>query len=831
LFSLFLVSVVKQETMSSADDTMGYHTDDLLASSSALDGDARPQEEAAIEVQPVVLLLEEQGGVPPPSALETTIQRMQGSSGMCFDPGHYHSFRSLMVPPMFQQCRFCQQRIKLVFLNDTERAVKCIACQAVAHRSCALLKREVVEEEHKCPVNYEIVKTQQQQQASSSKNANKTKEQIGKVDTSSATTTTSQPDQDPGNSNNSSNSTFSPESFPAMVQALQENVMNSYNREQHHHRRPRVAAAVARYPALRRNNNNRKSKKKSSSRTDPVAIKSAPSAENQKVEIPPVAETAAEDTANNNNNNSNNKNIAQHLADNINVGLLAGSLAGGVAGLALAGPAGAYAGYITAGGILVEGGVAWSLVAAGIGVGGLAGQQHHQKNRHKRVLELGGQNGSRTVLLVRPSVHVDPIWNKFYAEAQKSSAPSSSSQRKVNVHRDQDIYQTSESEIDTNDKILLLVNRTLNDKNSPSGHVFRHLVQVFHDRCQIRTRLCKTNGSIAGVSPRAKRDDVHAVIKFVTVSLMEERPELGLQAHFTELTATAVESLVFGLLYDAVFEEIVEETSSRDIDLWRKITTFEQQCRGARESLQSLVSETAVDALKLLPASHSTGEKLIFCVKFLDAVSEHFFVTTQHQGDDDDAAVIGADSLIKMVCQHLVLIGNSISCHAQVAFLEEFSRDEELLRGREGYALVTLQACLHVLQSSSDLQADVFYDENDSYSGHSVDPVVVHSGTDMEAALDDNTPGRCRTLSATDEDDVSRHDDSEGDGRADSTDEPLEKVGGCGSSSEETMKDHTAEVCTVTPLASGCVHGATDLEEEAEVFFDAEDDDDEMIAS
>jgi hypothetical protein len=284
--------------------------------------------------------------------------------------------------------------------------------------------------------------------------------------------------------------------------------------------------------------------------------------------------------------------------------------------------------------------------------------------------------------------------------------------------------------------------------------------------------LCKTNDSIAGVSPRAKRDDVHAVIKFVTASLMDERPELGLQAHFTELTATAVESLVFALLYDTVFEEIVEETSGRDIDLWRKITIFEQQCRGARASLQSLVSESAVEALKLLPASHSTGEKLIFCVKFLDAVSEHFVTATTN--DKRDASAIGADSLIKMVCQHLVLIGNNISCHAQVAFLEEFSRDEELLRGREGYALVTLQACLHILQSSTDLQADVFYNDDDGNNDSTLPQVETKgSASSLEKAL----PGRCRSLSTTDDEDVSHHDDIEAYGRPESsTCEPLKEV-------------------------------------------------------
>ena len=46
--------------------------------------------------------------------------------------------------------------------------------------------------------------------------------------------------------------------------------------------------------------------------------------------------------------------------------------------------------------------------------------------------------------------------------------------------------------------------------------------------------------------------------------------------------------------------------------------------------------------------------------------------------------------------------------NSQIAFLEEFARDEQLLRGKEGYALVTLQASLHFLNASEDFESDIF---------------------------------------------------------------------------------------------------------------------------
>ena len=64
------------------------------------------------------------------------------------------------------------------------------------------------------------------------------------------------------------------------------------------------------------------------------------------------------------------------------------------------------------------------------------------------------------------------------------------------------------------------------------------------------------------------------------------------------------------------------------------------------------------------------------------------------------------------MCQH-ILIAKVYGINAQIAFLEEFARDETLLRGREGYALVTLQASLHFLNASEDFMTDIFDQEDD----------------------------------------------------------------------------------------------------------------------
>ena len=46
--------------------------------------------------------------------------------------------------------------------------------------------------------------------------------------------------------------------------------------------------------------------------------------------------------------------------------------------------------------------------------------------------------------------------------------------------------------------------------------------------------------------------------------------------------------------------------------------------------------------------------------------------------------------------------------NAECIFLEEFARDQQLLQGKEGYALVIMQATLGFLNASQNLVENVF---------------------------------------------------------------------------------------------------------------------------
>ena len=423
------------------------------------------------------------------------------------------------------------------------------------------------------------------------------------------------------------------------------------------------------------------------------------------------------------------KNLLNSVKQNVSMTAVAGGIAGGLAGMALIGPAGAvYACYLGAGGINVlmglQGAATFSLVAAGVATGTITGNKilDHIDETKQRIITMSDPY-RRTVLLVRPNVVIDPIWDQICLEAVKN-APKSAykrQQRRQNSQsRDADIISTNEDELDTNDKILLLVSRILNDGTSLPGYVFRYLVESYKERCRNRTILCATNQSIVASNPRVRRDDAHAIIKHVTATVLNQQPECGSSARCTELTASAVESIVFGQIYDSVLEEIINETLEYDGELWRRITLLLKdhpellvvQCQKPESKDQCLLVDNttchmplacllAMDTLKMVHEARSVSDKLHFCVKFIDTLSSHYTkVNTANAREDNTTGnnLLCADTLIQMVCQHIILVENYGNLYAQIRFLEDFASDEQLVHGYDGYALVTIQAALHVLQ-------------------------------------------------------------------------------------------------------------------------------------
>ncbi|CAB9518884.1 expressed unknown protein [Seminavis robusta] len=480
----------------------------------------------------------------------------------------------------------------------------------------------------------------------------------------------------------------------------------------------------------------------------------------------------------------------------LGVASVAGGIAGGVAGLMFAGPAGAVMGVRygrTAGalGVILEGSLTVGVIVAGVAGGRFTAEKIQEQIEDHRVLTIGETGVARKVMLVRPTIRIDPVWNDISAEAQRT-APSSSftlfsdGLKKDRYEKTSDIIE--EDEIPTDEKVLLIVSRVLSDKDSFPGHVYRSLMQAFTDRCEQRKELmvelaknkedyphlfdgpssdsADTEDSVnmgdgvkLSLSPRARREDAHGVIKYITGTLLEVRPGLASTPQITETTASVVEALVFGQVYDLVYEEIAIEATERDKKLLEKIDDFEfssQERTGKPLQTEGVVSKEAVSALRQLPETHSAADKLRHCVVFLEKLSDHF-------ANVSSKSAMGADSLLKMVCQHIIAAKMSY-INAEVAFLEEFARDEQLLRGKEGYALVTLQASLHFLNMSNDFERDIFGQDNDEENVPLVDPNGEHDdeeNTDKESEADENLEHMSTSSQSADEKSITEAEDRE----------------------------------------------------------------------
>lgn len=403
-----------------------------------------------------------------------------------------------------------------------------------------------------------------------------------------------------------------------------------------------------------------------------------------------------------------------------------GMVAGGVAGLAIAGPAGCIVGSqigrtALAVGAAIEGGMTISVLVMSLAA---AANLSLTSKKDQRELKLVEQ-GSKTLVLVRPEIECDPRWVVYADEARQSwermSKESSSGSASSSIgsfflsndnhttttdlrySKDADIIKADSTELAVREKVFLLVNRILNDKMSLPGYLYRHLILkhkrmiMFDENAADQSLSDKQTDENAS---RICRTNAHNIIKHVTANLLEVRPGLSSSSVMTELSADAVELLVFGELYDDIYEEFVKQTKEQDSNLSNKVRIL---CDHAKDDAlesgveSSAISQPAVVALRALPQVHTPAEKLSHCVAFLESISEHF--STLYQGK-----CIDADTLLIMVCQHVVHVvaSNVNHLHAEVAFLEEFARDEQLLSGKEGYALITLQASLHYLASLED---------------------------------------------------------------------------------------------------------------------------------
>ncbi|CAM9185790.1 unnamed protein product [Ectocarpus sp. 6 AP-2014] len=213
--------------------------------------------------------------------------------------------------------------------------------------------------------------------------------------------------------------------------------------------------------------------------------------------------------------------------------------------------------------------------------------------------------------------------------------------------------------------------------------------------------------------------DVHGVLRELTQAVLAWCPQLT-SSHEAQIQAVnCIDQRVFSETYGPVFGRIASSGAARDGDasLARRVQREERSRAAAgRPPLLSACRPEVVSALRAAGSARTGRDKLGFLVRAAEKVSDAL-----------PAEQRTTDALIFSVCRHLAAATTAAVVaaggggdddaqaaalprpHAEVAFVEQFMRDESWVMGKEGYVLTTVIAALHVL-NSPELSDDIFLD-------------------------------------------------------------------------------------------------------------------------
>lgn len=215
--------------------------------------------------------------------------------------------------------------------------------------------------------------------------------------------------------------------------------------------------------------------------------------------------------------------------------------------------------------------------------------------------------------------------------------------------------------------------------------------------------------------------DVHGVLRELTRSVLACCPVIASSDEAAIHAVNCIDQRVFAETYGPVYGRIASRQAVRDRDaaLARR-TRRDARTREAagRPSLVAACSYQVLAAFRAVGAARTGRDKLGFLVQGVEKISEAL------------PAKATTDTLIWSLCRHLAAAtmatgvaeggrkatGKSDDTvaalprpHAEVAFVEQFVRDESWLMGRQGYVLTTVDAALHVLLNP-EMSDDIFAD-------------------------------------------------------------------------------------------------------------------------
>lgn len=213
--------------------------------------------------------------------------------------------------------------------------------------------------------------------------------------------------------------------------------------------------------------------------------------------------------------------------------------------------------------------------------------------------------------------------------------------------------------------------------------------------------------------------DVHGVLRELTRAILAWCPMLTASDEAAIQAVNCIDQRVFSETYGPVYSRIASgQARERDATLAHRVRREERsRIASGRSSLTGACQPIALSALRAAGNARTGRDKLGFLVQAVERISEAL------------PAKATTDTLLWSLCRHLAaatLSGGAGAAtgrtgsgsgdrapmprpHAEVAFVEQFVRDESWLMGKQGYVLTTVDAALHVLLDPT-MSDEVFLD-------------------------------------------------------------------------------------------------------------------------
>ncbi len=177
--------------------------------------------------------------------------------------------------------------------------------------------------------------------------------------------------------------------------------------------------------------------------------------------------------------------------------------------------------------------------------------------------------------------------------------------------------------------------------------------------------------------------DAHWLLRELASTLFKACPRLFATKEASMCAHTEMDRLVFPSIYSVVFRDVCTIQRSQDESL--SVRLFElRHAKGSPP--EELCNQEVLQALREVQEKLTSYEKLQCFLRAAEALA--------HSLDDKYNAT--ADVLLTGLATHLMWCRVNALC-AELYFVESFVRDEWWLLGKEGYALTSIEAALHML--------------------------------------------------------------------------------------------------------------------------------------